>query len=384
MTWSSTTCGAWPGILGVDDDLRVGEIGDGVERDLGVAARERGRLAGRALGRHRPDGGRGRARHVRRPSPRRRSRSRPGGSAPTRRPRPPRWSPSAPIPGPALAAAVAAHALKTAYSLAAGAVAVVRPAPGLLRPAPAAAGRAAARPSVPRPTAPVVLFLPAHDEEATVAAVVAPRARRPCSAVRFAASSSTTARPTAPPRAAPRLRAPRCVSLRAQPRPRRRRACGPRRGRRARRRRGGVLRRRRRVRAGGARAAGRADPRRRGRLRRRARASPAGRAACARTGRLGNLVLTGARPLVARRRITDGQSGYRALRRARRPTPRSSTTSTTRRCSRSTCSPRATATPRCRSRYRFRTEGRSFVRLGRYLRARRPGSASRSCNGEPA
>jgi uncharacterized membrane protein YbhN (UPF0104 family) len=76
-------------------------------------------------------------------------------------------------PGAALAAAITAHAVKTAYSLATGAVAVVAPAPGLLgrvrlprrpepRPAPA-----------PAPDAPVLLFLPAHDEEATVAGVVA-------------------------------------------------------------------------------------------------------------------------------------------------------------------------------------------------------------------
>jgi uncharacterized membrane protein YbhN (UPF0104 family) len=74
-------------------------------------------------------------------------------------------------PGAALAAAVAAHALKTVYSLAAGAVAIVRPAPSLF-----------GRMRLPRrlPHAPpepaadghVVLFLPAHDEEASVAGVV--------------------------------------------------------------------------------------------------------------------------------------------------------------------------------------------------------------------
>lgn len=76
-------------------------------------------------------------------------------------------------PGAALAAAVAAHALKTAYSLAAGAIGAVHPAPGLLGrlrlprrpPAPPAAA--------PAPEGPVMLVLPAHDEEATVAAVVA-------------------------------------------------------------------------------------------------------------------------------------------------------------------------------------------------------------------
>jgi hypothetical protein len=76
-------------------------------------------------------------------------------------------------PGAALAAAVTAHALKTAYALVAGAVGAAHPSPGLLgrvrlprqRPAPPAAG--------PAPPGPVVLVLPAHDEEATVAAVVA-------------------------------------------------------------------------------------------------------------------------------------------------------------------------------------------------------------------
>ena len=79
-------------------------------------------------------------------------------------------------PGAALAAAVAAHALKTAYALVAGGIGAVHPSPGLLgrirlprdRPAPPAAA--------PAPPGPVVLVLPAHDEEATVAAVVAPRA----------------------------------------------------------------------------------------------------------------------------------------------------------------------------------------------------------------
>ncbi len=77
-------------------------------------------------------------------------------------------------PGEALAAAVTAHALKTAYALGAGAVGALHPAPGILgrlrlpkTPPP----RPPAEP-VP-PDAPVVLVLPAHDEEATVAAVVA-------------------------------------------------------------------------------------------------------------------------------------------------------------------------------------------------------------------
>ena len=76
-------------------------------------------------------------------------------------------------PGAALAAAVAAHALKTAYALAVGAAALGWPAPSLvgrLR-VPRRVHRIPVAPS--DPAAPVVLVLPAHDEEATVAAVVA-------------------------------------------------------------------------------------------------------------------------------------------------------------------------------------------------------------------
>jgi uncharacterized membrane protein YbhN (UPF0104 family)/GT2 family glycosyltransferase len=77
--------------------------------------------------------------------------------------------------GPALAIALVAHALKTAYSLVAGSVAVAVPTPGLLgrvrlprarepRPEPA--------PTASHADGPVVLVLPAHDEETTVAAVI--------------------------------------------------------------------------------------------------------------------------------------------------------------------------------------------------------------------
>jgi uncharacterized membrane protein YbhN (UPF0104 family) len=79
----------------------------------------------------------------------------------------------APAPA-ALAAAVAAHAVKTAYALLAGAAAAVVPAPGLL--GRLRLPRARPRPATPVPVpvdAPVVLFLPAHDEEAAVAGVVA-------------------------------------------------------------------------------------------------------------------------------------------------------------------------------------------------------------------
>jgi len=75
-------------------------------------------------------------------------------------------------PGPALAAAVTAHAIKTAYALVAGGVGAFAPAPGLL-------GRLRLAPPPQRPPradtapdAPVVLVLPARDEAATVADVV--------------------------------------------------------------------------------------------------------------------------------------------------------------------------------------------------------------------
>ena len=80
-------------------------------------------------------------------------------------------------PGPALAAALTAHALKTVYSLVTGGVAAVRPGPGLV-------GRLrlartwAERPAAPPGDGPVVLFLPAHDEEASVSAVVGRVPRR--------------------------------------------------------------------------------------------------------------------------------------------------------------------------------------------------------------
>ena len=82
-------------------------------------------------------------------------------------------------PGTALAIAVAAHAVKTAYALFTGAVATVWPRPSLLgrlRLAPTRRPRATFgdRPDgeAAFPSAPVVLFLPAHNEEASVGAVV--------------------------------------------------------------------------------------------------------------------------------------------------------------------------------------------------------------------
>src|ERR687891_695875 len=76
--------------------------------------------------------------------------------------------------GPALAAMVTAHAIKTAYALVTGAIAVTVPAPGLIGRVRLPAGRTARveRPA-PEPGAPVMLFFPAHNEAAAVGGVVA-------------------------------------------------------------------------------------------------------------------------------------------------------------------------------------------------------------------
>ncbi len=76
--------------------------------------------------------------------------------------------------GDALVAALAAHALKTAYSLAAGAIAVFAPAPSLagrLRLRRPAAPPAAQVPAAGRES-PIVFFMPAHNEEESVGACV--------------------------------------------------------------------------------------------------------------------------------------------------------------------------------------------------------------------
>ncbi len=77
---------------------------------------------------------------------------------------------------PALVAAVGAHGLKTGYSIVAGAIAVVTPAPSLLgrfRIAPAHRGDHSVDPTAsPPPEGPVLLFMPAFNEEAAVGACV--------------------------------------------------------------------------------------------------------------------------------------------------------------------------------------------------------------------
>jgi uncharacterized membrane protein YbhN (UPF0104 family) len=85
-------------------------------------------------------------------------------------------------PGRALALALAAHAVKTLYALVAGAVATVVPAPGLLGRlrlgraggrGPATVRSAATVPVPVADDAPVALFMPAYDEAACIASVVA-------------------------------------------------------------------------------------------------------------------------------------------------------------------------------------------------------------------
>ena len=85
-------------------------------------------------------------------------------------------------PGAALAAALTAHALKTAYALLAGAVALFLPEPGLLGRLRLASGAARERKGAlsPPPGAEVVLVLPAHDEGAAVAGVVGRTPDRVC------------------------------------------------------------------------------------------------------------------------------------------------------------------------------------------------------------
>jgi uncharacterized membrane protein YbhN (UPF0104 family) len=77
----------------------------------------------------------------------------------------------------ALAAAVAAHAVKTVYSLVGGSIALFVPTPGafgkLRLPAHTASPASSRFDQAPRPDDPVVLFLPAHNEADSIQAVVA-------------------------------------------------------------------------------------------------------------------------------------------------------------------------------------------------------------------
>jgi hypothetical protein len=74
--------------------------------------------------------------------------------------------------GLALVAAVATHAIKTIYTIVVGGIALFVPAPGLAGRIRLARQREVPAPSTPSTAGPIVLFLPAHDEEASVARVI--------------------------------------------------------------------------------------------------------------------------------------------------------------------------------------------------------------------
>lgn len=76
-------------------------------------------------------------------------------------------------PGAALAAALVAHSLKTAYSIAAGATALATPAPSLWGRLRLPRALPAPPPPLPAPEGPVVLFMPAYNEEETVGRLAA-------------------------------------------------------------------------------------------------------------------------------------------------------------------------------------------------------------------
>ncbi len=269
--------------------------------------------------------------------------------------------------GDALVAALAAHALKTAYSLAAGAIAVFAPAPSLagrLRLRRPAAPPAAQVPAAGRES-PIVFFMPAHNEEESVGACVqrtpATVLGHPVQVLVVDDGSTDTTAERARAAGAEVISLPENRGLGAA------------------------------VRVGLATAVDRgaaavafcdADgeypPEELKTLVAPILAGEADYVAGSRFlgrihhmrphRRLGNMVLTRALSIVARRRITDGQTGYRAF------------------------SPRAAADAEIIHdynyaqvltldllakgyryaevpiSYRFRTTGRSFVRLGRYLR----------------
>ena len=275
--------------------------------------------------------------------------------------------------GDALVAALAAHALKTAYSLAAGAVAVFVPGPGLagrlrLRRAPGPADRepeGATRPLEVPLDAPVVLFMPAYNEEESVGDCVrrAPTdvLGRPVAVlvVDDGSTDDTAARA--------RAGGAEVISLTKN------RGLGA------------------AVRVGleaavqrGATAVafcdadgeyppeelealvapiltGRADYVVGSRFRGRIHHMRPHR-------RLGNLVLTGALSLVARRRITDGQTGYRAFSRAAATDAEIIHDYNYAQVLTLDLLAKGYRYAEVPISYRFRTTGQSFVKLGRYLR----------------
>ena len=275
--------------------------------------------------------------------------------------------------GDALVAALAAHALKTAYSLAAGAVAVFVPGPGLAgrlrlrrgpEPADREPGGAAVPPDVPL-DAPVVLFMPAYNEEESVGDCVrrAPAEVLGRTVAVLVIDDGSTDATAAKARAA----GADVISLDEN------RGLGA------------------AVRVGlaaavqrGAEAVafcdadgeyppeeleamvtpvltGRADYVAGSRFRGRIHHMRPHR-------RLGNLVLTGALSLVARRRITDGQTGYRAFSRAAATDAEIIHDYNYAQVLTLDLLAKGYRYAEVPISYRFRTTGQSFVKLGRYLR----------------
>ena len=271
--------------------------------------------------------------------------------------------------GPALAVVLVTHGVKTAYALVLGGPALWLPGPGywgrwrLPRRLPGRPPVAA----VPH-DAPVVAFLPAHDEEDAIAGVLGrlPRTvhgrRVEVVVVDDGSTDATAERAAAAGADVVRVASNRGLGAAV----RRGLAEAVARGPRVR----GLPRRRRRVRRRGPRRGGRPRAGRRRGLRRgqpvrrpdRGDAPPPPRRQPGPDG-VGAVDDAPPRPSPTARAAT-GPS-----RPPQPPPPRSCTTTTTRRCSPSTCSARASRTARCRSATRSAASGTSFVRLGRYLRA---------------
>ncbi len=286
--------------------------------------------------------------------------------------------------GTGFTAALLTHALKTAYSLVTGALFAVVPAPSLLgrarlpraprATAPRAAGApggAGAAEEVPIPgraeqdAAPVVLFLPAHNEEATVAQVVARTpatvAGRPvrCIVVDDGSSDATATRAAAA--GAQVVSLPRNLGLGAAVRIGLDRAVAE----------GAVA-------VAFCDADGEYAPEELDRLVRpilegRADYVVGSRFAGTITSmrphrRLGNVVLTKALSFIARTRITDGQSGYRALSAAAARTAHIEHDFNYAQVLTLDLLAKGFRYLEVPITYRFRTEGQSFVKLGRYLR----------------
>lgn len=267
--------------------------------------------------------------------------------------------------GTALAVALVAHAVKTLYALVAGAVGALVPAPSLW-----GRLRLARTPPVRAPIAaadgPVVLFLPAHDEEASVGDVVARAPRRvDMRAVEVIVIDDGSTDATA---ARAREAGAEVVAM------------GENRGL------GAAVRRGLREGVGRGAAAvafcdadGEYDPRELERMVQPVLDGRADYVVGSRFGgtvermlvhrRLGNRLLTVLLRFVARRRVTDGQSGYRALSAAAAAEAELVHDYNYAQVLTLDLLGKGFRYLEVPISYRFRTCGRSFVRLGAYLQA---------------